>query len=167
MCMSQFWLYVRRRRSETKNVPCKIVSDQQKENTVDLLLGVHWAPNALQGAGFSSWHPKDPACSTQKNYICPAGVTPSVTLSPELWFHLPPTQPVWLCWLGGLQTHELCCCKMMFPRDNEHISGNQLLGACLLPLVPQLTLGSFGELSHFTAKESSGLRWSCKHRRFT
>lgn len=105
----------------------------------------------------------DPDPDTQK--LClPSWCHPSVTLSPELWFHLPPTQPGSLCWLGGLQVHELCCYKLMFPRDNEHIPGNQSLGACLLPLVPQLSLGSFGELSHFIAMESSGLRWSCKYR---
>lgn len=99
-----------------------------------------------------------------KKLCLPSWCHPSVTMSPELWFHLPPTQNVLLHWLGGLQAHELCCCKLMFPRDNEHIPGNQSLGACLLPLVPQLSLGSFGELFHFISTESSGLRWSCKYR---
>lgn len=61
-----------RHHPEVKNVPCKIVSDQQKENTLDLLLGVQMPCREL--------HPDPDTQNTQLAAPQKLDVTPS----PEL-----------------------------------------------------------------------------------
>ena len=43
--------------------------DQQKENTLDPLLEVHWTWSAFQWVWFRYRYPKDPACSTQETIV--------------------------------------------------------------------------------------------------
>lgn len=102
-------------------------------------------------------YPKDPACSTLETIVSPAHENHVSSHHLSCDFTSLPPSLVSLCQIGGLKAHEPCFCKLMFPRANEHLSGNQSLQACLLPLVLQLSPGSLGKMPRLIATESMGV----------